>query len=362
MFAKKHEIEGVNHNFILRNEALYVLLKNGELLKFNVERKENVWASSIIENASKIGFLNEAVFSNTGFETKIITPSSGSIISQFAFKIVSTLQRTGCFLAASRENGKKLIKLINKDFVSLWEKDIKMGKTVHIDNDTLINTKYLNDQVIIGYDLESFEELWKVDIAEHAQFKDIRQELQDGLITHVLGIFRDTVWFGVSSGSLMGVNIKTGELEHPLSFKYNDLPKFPFEVKEGDYLPFGELMQLDEDKAEIIGLRDKYFIKVDLNQAEPRRKYMDVGQSMEAHKITSSYRNYEFPTDGQFIYFCDDRQGKIGVFDREKREVVWSYELEMQKGGIAQILEMKYADNRWYVLDRNDTLHIFERE
>ena len=362
MFAKKHEIEGVNHNFILRNEAIYVLLKNGELLKYNVERKENVWVSSIIENATKIGFLNEVVFSNTGFETKIITPSSGSIISQFAFKVVSPLQTTGSFLAASRENGKKLIKLINKDFVSLWEKEIKLGKTVHIDNDTLINTKYLNDQVIIGYDLESFEELWNVDIAEYGQFKDIRQELQDGLITHVLGTFGDTVWFGVSSGSLMGVNIKTGELKHQLGFKDNDFPKFPFEVKEGDYLPFGELMQLDEDKAEIIGLRDKYFIKVNLGQSEPRRKYIDVGQSMTAHKISSNYRNYSFPIDEQFIYFCDDRQGKIGVFDREKQEVTWSYELEIQKGGIAQILEMKYSNNRWFVLDRNDILHIFEKE
>ena len=82
---------------------------------------------------------------------------------------------------------------------------------------------------------------------------------------------------------------------------------------------------------------------------------------MTAHKINSNYRNYSFPIDEQFIYFCDDRQGKIGVFDRDKKEVVWSYELDMERDGIAQILEMKYADNRWYVLDRSDTLHIFER-
>ena len=72
--------------------------------------------------------------------------------------------------------------------------------------------------------------------------------------------------------------------------------------------------------------------------------------------------SYPFPFDQHHIYFCDDQQGKIGLFDRAKKEVVWSKELEMEHDGIAQILEVEYADNKWYVLDRNDTLHVFERE
>jgi hypothetical protein len=121
-------------------------------------------------------------------------------------------------------------------------------------------------------------------------------------------------------------------------------------------------MQLDENKGEIIGLRDKYFFIIDLKELNPTRKYINVGGSMDAFNITSSYRNQTFPYDKQFIYFCDDRQGKIGVFDRDKKEVVWSYKLEMEKDGVAQILEMKYSNNRLYVLDRNNTLHIFEKE
>jgi len=83
---------------------------------------------------------------------------------------------------------------------------------------------------------------------------------------------------------------------------------------------------------------------------------------MKDHNINSSYRNYDFPAEGNYIYFCDDRQGMIGVFDRKKQEVVWNYELEMKKDGISQILDMRYVNNRWYVLDRNDTLHIFEKK
>lgn len=200
---------------------------------------------------------------------------------------------------------------------------------------------------------------WKLSLSK--SYLDNRKEYLKEEFRSVIGSYHDSLWLSLNSGRVIAISLDKGSLEHQIGFRESDLPQFPFEVKEGDYLPFGELMQLDEDKGEIIGLRDKYFMKVDLNQSEPRRKYIDVGQSMAAHKISSSYRNYSFPIDEQFIYFCDDRQGKIGVFDREKKEVIWSYELDMERDGIAQILEMKYANNRWYVLDRNDTLHIFER-
>lgn len=180
-------------------------------------------------------------------------------------------------------------------------------------------------------------------------------------IQNYIGLFENVLWVGLSSGRLLAIDIENGSRKHQIGFNESDFPNFSFEIKEKDYLPFGELMQLDEDAGEIIGLRDKYLIKIDLGQLEPRRRYLDVGQSMIEHKISSSYRNDSFPIDEQFIYFCDDRQGKIGVLDRNKKEVVWSYELEMKRDGIGQILEMKYCNKRWYVLDRNETLHIFER-
>lgn len=180
-------------------------------------------------------------------------------------------------------------------------------------------------------------------------------------IQNYIGLTGSILWIGLSSGRLLAIDIEKGSLEYQIGFKESNLPQFPFEVKEGDYLPYGEFMQLDEEQNEIFGLRDKYFMQIDLSKPEPKREYFDLGKSVGVHKISSSYRNYALPYDDEFIYFCDDRQGKIGVFDRDKKEVVWSYELDMERDGIAQILEMKYANNRWYVLDRNDTLHIFER-
>ena len=180
-------------------------------------------------------------------------------------------------------------------------------------------------------------------------------------IQNYIGLYKNILWISLHSGKLISFNIDTGRLANQIGFAESDLTNFGYKVQDGDYIPFGGLMQLDEEREQIIGIRDKYFMKIDLTQSNPRRKYINVSNSMNDHSMLSSYRHQTFPFDENYIYFCDDRQGKIGVFDREKLEVVWSYELEMERDGIAQILDMKYANNRWYILDRNDTMHVFER-
>lgn len=224
--------------------------------------------------------------------------------------------------------------------------------------------------IIVGKENMGFYQLPDLTLKSQIQiapylnsFMTTDQSKSEDKIQNYIGLAGSVIWLGLSSGRLLAVNIEKGSLEYQIRSKESRFPEdFSYEVKDGDYLPFGELMQLDEKKGEIFGLRDKYFMKIDLNNGEIRREYIDIGKSMEAHDMSSSYRSYTFPCDEQLIYFCDDRKGKIGVFDRLKQEVVWSYELEMERDGIAQILEMKYSGNRWYVLDRNNTLHIFERE
>jgi hypothetical protein len=217
-----------------------------------------------------------------------------------------------------------------------------------IDKDTEIRRITLGGKIIWEYTISG-------------KYLDIRGEECRSLIKNVLGVYNDILWLSLTSGELVGIDIQTGKHLYRLGFNEISEPNFPYQIQADAYLPFGDLMQLDEEKGEIIGLRNEFFIKLDLNRTALNREYINVSETMKACKISSSYRNLIFPSDEGHIYFCDDRQGKIGVFDRHKLEVIWSHELEIEHDGIAQILEMKYEDNRWYVLDRNDVLHIFER-
>ena len=215
------------------------------------------------------------------------------------------------------------------------------------------------ENTLIGYSLTDGEFLWRFNDFE--KFEDLRQEEHDGAMRELLGCTKNSIWLSTNSGALIELDLKTGLSLTTIGFAETELPQFPFIVSEGDHIPYGELMQLDQQKEEIFGLRDHYFFHVDLTAKDLRRQYFNIGTSMNAYGINAKYRNTEYPYDESYIYFCDDRQGKIGVFDRKRKEVVWSTQLDIEQEGIAQILEMKFANNRWYVLDRHNTLHIFEK-
>jgi len=228
-------------------------------------------------------------------------------------------------------------------------------------------TDALNDShVLINVDLKEIERIsldglkkWSATISD--KYLDIYNEEKSAVFRQILGSYNNILWCSLSSGKLIGINQISGKFIHEIGYEESDFSIFPYEIKRNEYIPYGKAVQLDAYKGEIVGLRNNYFIRIDLNQFILKREYIFI-KSMDEHKIESSFSSSIFPMDEKYIYFCDDRVGKIAIFDRHSLEVVWSYELDMAHDGIAQILEMEYADNRWYVLDRNYTLHVFEKQ
>ncbi len=192
---------------------------------------------------------------------------------------------------------------------------------------------------------------WNYSIS--GKYVDIQGDEKQTIYMGSLGLHNGVLWIWLSSGELIGLDKSTGELVKKIGQETTNSKQ---EFK------FGGAMQIDTDTSSLIGLWSKYFIEVNLNDPNLSVKYTDLTESLESNSMSISYRSHTFPYDSKSIYFCDDRQGQIGVFDRDKKEVLWSYRLDIKKDGITQILEMKYADNRWYVLDRNNNLHIFERD
>jgi hypothetical protein len=362
MFTKIRQIEGVTDNFIVDNHDIYVFHSNGHLSKYNVHRDEKVWGLSTGENIVNSGLLTQSLFCSAAGETKTINLRSGEIENQHPLKILFASNSEKIILAEKKENGQKKILILNEELICTAEKDIKMGKNFLINKELLVSTQYLNDQIIQAFTPGNLSEWWSTNIASYAKFKDIRKESQEGLITHILGLYNQTLWIGLSSGKLIGLDYTDGTKKFSIGFEESVLPKtLANQVTNQDYIPFGELMQLDSRNGEIIGLRDGYFMKADLGMPSPKREYISVTESMAAHEISSSFRSYSFPFDENFIYFCDDRRGKIGLFDREKEETIWSTALNIPDDGIAKLTEMKVSNNVWCILDRNGVLHIFER-
>jgi hypothetical protein len=175
-------------------------------------------------------------------------------------------------------------------------------------------------------------------------------------IQHYIGIIDNTLWIALSSGRLFAIDLSSGTIKDVI-----DASKVNTETKDDSYIPYGEFMQLDKESNEMIGLRGSYFMKIDLSSTPLKRQYIDVSASFAQHKLSASFRNFTFPIDKKHIYFCDDRSGKVAVFDRDVQKVIWSTALDIENEGIAKIIEMKVSNNIWCILDRNNTLHLLER-
>jgi hypothetical protein len=193
---------------------------------------------------------------------------------------------------------------------------------------------------LVNYNLLTGDILWKIQV----------ENLQ---IQYFLGIYNNILWIILSSEELTGINIESGNIE------FNGINMV---IKSGGITSIPRSIQLDIQCGEITGFSNTFFTRINLNNnINPVKEDYDLSTTMFKNQIEASFIG-DFPMDRQYIYFCDDRRGKIGILDRAKLEVVRSYELDMKKGGISQIREMKVAGNRWYVQDRHNTLHIFERE
>ncbi len=264
----------------------------------------------------------------------------------YTFRRVDLIHKN-LIVANRRINGQK--ELCFYDINNRSFEPVNREIQVSIDGGELMLNIDKESETLASIDLEG-KEHWSFSVS--GKYVDIRGDEKQTTYMGALGTYNGILWVWLSSGELIGLDEKTGELVKKIGLETsNDTQEFKF----------GGAMQIDANTALLIGLWSKYYIEVDLNDVSLPVKYTDLSESLESASMSISYRSHTFPFDSKSIYFCDDRQGKIGVFDRDKKEVIWSYELDMERDGIAQILEMKYANNRWYVLDRNDTLHIFER-
>ena len=357
MFSLIDEIKDVGFCFTCYGDTLFYSREN-QLFSCDTQLNWKVFMPDRIQN---IMIINSTIYCGLMNQTATVELHSGKNIEVFDFKIQHGKSSSGLFSAVVRDNNSSTSVLIDPQTNSkVWESDERMGM-VYIHNDRLIKSKFRNKRSLSCQDINSNVGLWEFDVSDYANYYDMRKELQEGLISCIMGVLNEVLIISLTSGKLLGVGLGTGNLLYQIGFTETELPQLPFIVSEGDHIPYGELMQLDQQKEEIFGLRDHYFFHVDLTAKDLRRQYFDIGTSMNAYGINAKYRNTEYPYDESYIYFCDDRQGKIGVFDRKRKEVVWSTQLDIEQEGIAQILEMKFANNRWYVLDRHNTLHIFEK-
>jgi len=176
--------------------------------------------------------------------------------------------------------------------------------------------------------------LWRYEIS--GTYLNLSKSEKERYFSRELGIYNDILWVLVAETDLIGLCVNTG--------------------KELHLIKAAKQLALDANSGELIGLHFDQLFRVNLNESDPVFERIDIASIMGVHDMSADFTDKLIHFEDQYIYFCDDDKGKVGVFDREKMEVVYSYSLEIAQGGVRLILDFKIDGDKWYIHDRRKVL------
>jgi outer membrane protein assembly factor BamB len=200
------------------------------------------------------------------------------------------------------------------------------------------------------YDIDSGEEKWSHDISEYSPWIDFHGKRKDVEVSKFLGVFREDLWVALNNGKILILNVQTGERKHVIG---NPHFSYPFEK---NVFPSTDDMVMDNKNSRVVGLFMHSHWEVDLETFNVNHVYLE--DHFDEFKIHSSGVS---AIDDAFIYFVDKDNGKVGVFNRGTHRLAWQYAFP-QPGDLQTFpLSLQKHGDTIYVLDSDDTLHIFKK-
>ncbi|WP_103068638.1 hypothetical protein [Aquimarina sediminis] len=249
---------------------------------------------------------------------------------------------------------------------SLKEKKILFETNEFIGNivfeDKIFNN---NNNNIIARKVFDGKPIWVCQVLNKKGFKANRTstELNSIEVTSFLGVYDNTLWMVLNNGFLLGVDIDTGKEKHYLGYAIEN------NTERGWYEDLGHVYissqyKLDSNTGKIILISGEDYFEVDLNKSNPKKVWRNMASSLKGLQCEMG-GNEGFKFDDNYFYFYDGPKGVVIVMDRNNFEIVWNHDLKIQTEDsfvLSLLRDLKISEGKIGVLDRNNTLHIFEKE
>ena len=220
-----------------------------------------------------------------------------------------------------------------------------------------IRNKIYDDVMSIrAFSIQEKDHLWEFSLALFGKWKNSWDEERFFEVYKLIGIYNNIFWAFIEIGGFIGLDIKTGELKYRIS---------EYHMGKESKLFFRSDYYLDNERGKIFGLAH-IFIEIDLNQAPPFVTQYGLQEEFEKYNIKKANDTAEdFVVQDNLLYFYLAEQLRFGVLDINTKEIIYISEpiaVVERDDSFTQLKDLKVSENKVYILDSNDTLHIFERE
>lgn len=216
-----------------------------------------------------------------------------------------------------------------------------------------------NKNEIIFIDNHSGKKNWNFLIEEKYNWTVVQYNgdviNKQATINKILGVFNNILWVLLSSNKILGINIDSGKEEK--YFMAPDVFSNRWNEEEATKIsPFGHNTVLDLKTGEIYSVYYQQYGVIDLN--EMTYSLYSIKESTEEYAM-KIYNSNAVAGDNIFIHEDLD-SNHFGIFNKKIKKIIWSKKLEDQNGKSLGIRRISYAQNKLFIHDRYNTLHIYE--
>ncbi|MFS4491325.1 hypothetical protein [Maribacter sp. 2308TA10-17] len=315
---------------------------------YDVAKDEVIWKENGVLLNKKLLFNGDIVLVNTNERFVVIqTQSSGTIIIDKATNNQYKVDKNGPIIS----NNMLLLGKWNEDFsvrilyawdfikdAKVWKKESYFGKPFLCEGNLFGSLK----SKLFRIDPNTGESIWHLDLFKKNNSYTMNSESTPIDIQEYIGLHNGCLYFKAGNKLIIGVSVESGK------------EKFNYEYTDEDVVL--DNLCLDVDKGVIFSIgSSKYF---ELNLSSNLAKVHSLKEDAQKYKIeTTRLGSWE----GNLIYFWEGGGNpKFGVFDRETKKIKFVQILEVN--GYPAIKEIKHGQEKVYVLDGGNRLHVFEKE
>jgi hypothetical protein len=280
-------------------------------------------------------------------------------------------------------------------------KNLSLGKTKLFDKKTSVFHRLIfmdvffesDNFIISAFDL--FSDLWSLEISKLGYFDHPHEVLQNSVeVQQFIGVYEGVLWVFLRNQVMLGINTSNGELLHKI------LGMEPSSHQNADYdvawstdtlalLP-NTTWHLAESAGIIKGLAHQSYIEIDIKHKptvaeKPKGMFAGFFASKKVTEVYPTIKRYHFYTQMQSlglrniaarhtiiddeaknIYFFDETESRWGIYNTNGLRFEYISDQipvkSQKKETYTRIKEIKQGGSKVYVLDMQQTLHIFEKE
>lgn len=156
-----------------------------------------------------------------------------------------------------------------------------------------------------------------------------------------IGVNNGILYIKAGANLILGIEVSSGEEVFNFQYKFDTLVLDNLCLDHN----FGVIFSIGPTSYFELNLKTNHFELHDLTMETQRHK-------VETSRLGSWYSNFIFFWEGNI-------NNRFGIFNKISREIIWVGVLENVEGKYPAIKDVKYCQNKLFVLDYFDSLHIF---